>query len=104
MTTLSTEAMEQICSLANIRVKPTRKQVTFYNHKHDIQGWDVRHDGSLVGTYCVIDDVVRCIYPRGSEYTHASLHGSNLTYEMVLRSATRTALSELEEMMGRQPY
>lgn len=101
MVKLTTKNMEQVIALADVQVRPCKKQVTFYNKKYDITGFEIKQDGRMVATYCMIDGTLRVIYPRGGEYSHTSIGGRALSYEYVLRRALNVALGEFEDALRR---
>jgi hypothetical protein len=95
---MSQSQMEQVCALANIRVRPCKKTVTFYNTNYpDTVGFDIVDDGRISATYAVVKGEVRIIYPRGGEYTHTSTGQKVLGYHDVLLAATRKALAKMSE-------
>jgi hypothetical protein len=95
---MSQSQMEQVCSIANIRVRPCKKTVTFYNKNYpDTVGFDLLEDGRIAATYAVFEGEVRIIYPKGGEYTHTSTGKPVLGYHDVLTDATRSALAKLSE-------
>lgn len=101
MVKLTTQNMEQVIALAGVRVQPVRKHVEFYDKPYLVDGFEIRHDGQVISTYCTIDGTLRLIYPRGGEYTHTSVGGQTLSYEYVLRRAMNVALGEFEDALRR---
>lgn len=98
---MSKDEMEQVIGIANISVKPCKKTVRFYGKAYpDTTGFELRNDGRLVATYCVLENETRSIYPSGEEYSHTTLYGVPLSYHGVLVAATRMALGKMQDSLS----